>query len=1706
MMKYMNHFFKTLAFSLGFCVAASAQTVIYEQNFEDPATMDWNLNANIPGLGTGGGANNLFIVNDVYAGFVGVVDDTDDQPVGITNSPNSSYLHTVSVEATGLGILNCSYVDATNTLNFGEIIAVETPDISTLGMTDVNMEFWWLCGEDDDPWWMGDGGQAYYSVNQGAAWDVVMFGSMNSSTWVQQNSLNPVFDNQATLRFAFTFSNTLGQVDAVGFAIDEFKVTGQPNCEVTLGADTAVCYGGSITLDAGPGFENYIWSTGDTVQSITLAESSGFNTIWVSVDSSGSCIASDSIDVYSNSEIVFDSVVVANVSSCGLADGSITYYASGGTRFLSSMSSSYTAFVEGGVNDTTNIIGGLSVGEYELVIYDSLGCSASTIVLIEENSNTITIDAITPTVDCASYGQIQVDATNTSGNTTLYSIDGGLTYVDNGGLFGGLNMNQPYEVWVTDNVCTAYDTTTFILSTPEISITNVTAKDVDCFGTSDAYIVVEVSGGSGSYQVQVDDGAWYSDTIPNIGAGVYDIVAQDLVSMCTDTLYSEAITQPGEGIAIELGVVGAVDGIGIPCYGDCTGELMVEVIGGTPFNNGSYTIEWQDAFGNPISNITTEQLLDNYTSNVSDICEGSYFVAVWDSICPNPAVGSITIESNLPVVNTFTIDSVDCFNGADGSILASPAGGVPPYTFDWGNYGEGQGIVDLPIGTYTVTITDSVGCSNSFSAEIEQPNQLVVDANILSEVSCYGEADGVLGANAFGGTGSYSYVWSHPDYPWVDDEVNNLQVLSSLPPSVGAEDVALDPDYQSYSDPYLVTVTDIYGCQATSEIFLVEPAPLEVFLTQETHPAYCANSENGLNTGWAQVTASGGTPNVNDNYTFVWSALGQTDEDVLYSEINSVTTGNYEVIAVDDRLCVAQADIEIGLESTWTAYTASTDATCYMQNDGSVSIQMEGGCGDPDNSCEFSYVWQGGAAQGNTLPTVNNLQQGNYSVVVTDDWGCEATYTVVVDGPTMVQFQVTELQNQSCYSELGASDDGSVYINVWGGNGPYAIDWIEGSTGATIGTAQTSDVYHITDLGADSWTVQIADANNCVGVFDISSLYPNPFIIEDGVEVTAAINSAELFLTDTIHCYGEEIGEASVLNPNPSFDYTWYVEGNSTVLDQGVSTTTLPAEDIVVQASYMLDLCVAVSDPVTILEQPAFNIIDNSVMPTCFGDEDAVINLQIDGATPHLNNNQLEDYNYSWSPESLNGVGVLNENGSLEFSIPNQQSGTYFLEIVDRYGCDTVYTVSIVDPNQITLQITPSDLSCHSSNASADGSIQIDASGGVGLYDFFLNNTSNSASNTYTYSNLTANTYDVHVEDANGCSSVIVPVTLSQPTALEVEVVSVLDISCNGYDNGEFQLDGLGGTQPYAVYTISGPDMASNNTGMFTGLTQGNYTITLQDANGCTDQITQMIEEPTPLNAPVLVAVDATCYGSEDGVIDLSINGGTAPYAYFWSNGDNTEDLEYVPAGTYSVDVVDANGCPQAGAATINEPAEVLAGWLVSAPLTYNNESIISQPAPLTVSFVDTSENHNPLLTEWWVNGVDQTANFYGVAGFAQHLFAEMGEYEVMMYAYNSNGCLDTISIDITVQGLKEFDVFTPNGDEINDYFFFENYGIKELNAVIYNRWGDKIYEMDAPDDRWDGISMNGQEVPEGVYFYVLNAKGDNGSQYSEKGSVTLYR
>jgi len=94
----------------------------------------------------------------------------------------------------------------------------------------------------------------------------------------------------------------------------------------------------------------------------------------------------------------------------------------------------------------------------------------------------------------------------------------------------------------------------------------------------------------------------------------------------------------------------------------------------------------------------------------------------------------------------------------------------------------------------------------------------------------------------------------------------------------------------------------------------------------------------------------------------------------------------------------------------------------------------------------------------------------------------------------------------------------------------------------------------------------------------------------------------------------------------------------------------------------------------------------------------------------------------------------------------------------------------------------------------------------------------------------------------------------------------------------------------------------------------------------------------------------------------------------------------------------------------------------------------------------------------------------------------------------------------IHVQGLDIPNVFTPNGDGVNDLFVVDNHGMGTLNMLIFNRWGAKVYEWNATQTAWDGTALDGEDVADGVYFYILTAKGEDGHPYEERGNITLIR
>ena len=1671
-----------------------SQVVLFEETFEDPNSVNtnWNLNTVNFWVGSDTIGDNIWVVNDVYLGInipgIGVIPDTDSQFPPIVNNPNSSYLHTVSDSLfQSPGVQNTHYTDFLLTNSFETISSEMSFGVSTLGLTDVTVEFWWLCGT-EGPFTFGfGGGQLFYSDNGGLAWNPVFPTNLTTSTWTFESLTNPAFDNVADLRFMFTFTNDLGAVDPVGFAVDDFRITTPAGpCFVDFGPDTTLCSGESVTYDfSSITNSNFLWSDGSTAAQNTFTQA---GTYWLQVsDTIFGCTAADTVVISENPQINVSIVNLFQPSSCGANDGSFEVNAIGGTP-------PYNYSFDQGQNfiPVNNIIG--FAGSYYVIVEDALGCQFDYgVVSLSDPSAVVINNELVNNMNCIANGDIEILATG-SGSPLSYSIDGGQTYSANN-VFNNLGEGT-YTIEVTEGLCvTSGGTYTF--SDPKITIDSIVTTDVECNTGNTGQIEVYASGGNiGVYNFSVDGGTSFSptNTFSSLNAGSYTVIADD--GVCQDTV-SVVISQPGS-LDSEAYVLGGLNGVGISCSGDSTGILYVLAIGGT----GPYSYDWFDSSMNSI-NATDEDTVFN-------VGAGTYFVQVTDNNgCTS--IDDVTILENDLLESFIISDSVSCFGFDDGTATVYVSGGVPPYTYQWSNGDDTQTASNLTAGTVWVLVQDVYGCDLLDTAFVEEPFLLEVNA-IANDVTCHNYDDGELTAVPLNGTPPYTYEWTYPGY----GVVGTTQTLSAMQPSTHSN--------------YSVMVTDSNGCTATDSAWIYEPDPLVVSETQNTLPAYCVGLDYGSNTGFATVQATGGNPDINGNYNFVWAAESNLSFPGLWdsfldnqSVISGVNPGYYTVVSTDYKGCVDTTKVSIPLVETMDVIITSEDNNCFQGSDGVATAFGFGGCGQFDPfDCDYVFEW--------TTPSsvltfygedaaITDLAEGTYAVTVTDTNGCSITESVYIDEPDEIVFSMIAT-DQSCYGDV-ASNDGSIFVDIQGGLQPsYTLEWYEYVgvfPGTSLGTQLVNDNYTIDNLASGEYNVEVYDANGCVGVVDFSSQETNPVEIEQGYQVQVEIDTDPSVLDLIIDCYNIDNGEAQVLSPDQNLSYVWSL--NSNPIDTGASTQSLSDGNVTVTAYYGNWLCETVSLPVTLQDPPQI-AIDPAVTITpesCVNADNGSISFpnlynDISGGIP-FGGAFPNPYILNWDPSTAADPGI--------FNLQNLSPGVYTLSVGDANGC--VYPIEFeIDP-AVPLAVTitnPNEnnyngywVDCNGANT---GSAEAIPTGGNPGYGFNWSNMVLGPLNT----NLTAGVYTVTVTDANGCSETA-SVELTEPQAVELINTSTVNISCKDANDGVATLSPFGGVPNYSIESITNvlPEALVD----FTNLAPGSSSYTLTDANGCQTSINVNITEPTELLLNVFTSMygsfEISCFGENDGVITASAQGGTTDangnYDFTLSGssnnflqGSSSVDFSSLTIGTYDVLVTDANGC-----------SETITGTLLSQPdeisVAFTTNYSVAQPTPFTLDFQDLSQPTlsnattpaSAVVTSWFVDGVNEQFGFGNFDNTQAYTFYSMGEHEVTLVATNNNNlCSDELTQYFLAQGLSENNVFSPNGDNLNDEFSFENYGMSEMNVTIYNRWGEKVYEMFSPDSSWDGVSLSGKEVPEGVYFYVLNAMGVDGSNYEEKGSVTIYR
>jgi gliding motility-associated-like protein len=998
-----------------------------------------------------------------------------------------------------------------------------------------------------------------------------------------------------------------------------------------------------------------------------------------------------------------------------------------------------------------------------------------------------------------------------------------------------------------------------------------------------------------------------------------------------------------------------MSGSNVSCFGQSNGSALVSILGGS----GNYTISWSNG---------------NNTSSNFGLGIGTYTVNVIDNVSGCSVNGAYVVSAPNPISNSGTVTQVNCFGSSTGGVSISPLGGTAPYTYVWTNalgntVSTQQNLTNAPAGSFSVQITDNNGCNFTNSYQITQPNQMLNNAAVITNVSCYGGTNGSVDLQAWGGTAPYTYLWNTGSS---NQDVNNLTVGN-----------------------YSVTITDNKGCVKSSNYTIIQPS---VISTQMNATAVsCFGFSNGI----AGSTVTGGTP----PYAYAWQ-----NTSTVFAQNNAtlanIPASTYTVNITDFNGCSASNSIAVTQPSIVSSSLTYNNVSCHGGNDGNINLSVSGG------NAPYTYLWVNAANQ--NIAISQNLQQipaDTFTVTISDANGCVSSMNQIITEPEYPLSSTTNITNVLCFG----NSTGAISVSAAGGTAPYSYNWLSGQNTAAI-----------SNLNAGNYSVTMTDALGCVLTNNVNVTQPN-----------AALNITNS-ITD-VTCFGFTNGAINTAVTGGTLPYTFNWSNSTYILAYNTEDlTNIPAETYVM---VVLDQHGCTISDTFVVSQPT--ILTNTLIGLnilCHGDSTGSINLNASGATA--------PYSYAWNN------GITSED---QAAIP---AGFYSVLITDANGCSKTDSIVLTEPQfPITYSFTTSDVTCRDGS---NGIVNLTVTGGTPLYSYAWTNASTNALND----SLTAGIYGFLVTDANGCT-VTDSMTIFQPDALSINEV-ITPVTCYGLSDGTIDLTTLGGTAPYQFTWFNSTFALSAQTEDLIDFPTDTYQVEIIDSNGCFYEYFVILPEPDSLNITSTEVV-VTCHGGTDGSIDITVTGGNPGYTYTWSNGEITEDISNLAAGSYQVTVSDTKNCTDSLALTIIEPAPVT-GNTTSTAVTCIDQSD-------GTAFVEASGGVGA-YTFNWSNGTTDALN--------EDLASAM--YSVLIT--DALGCTATDSIWVPINPIACIDpvnCFTPNNDQINDTWVIDNMELyPDLSLSIFNKWGNLVFEQRGNYTPWDG-SYNARDLPAGTYYYIIN-------------------
>ncbi|MBR8537563.1 PKD domain-containing protein [Carboxylicivirga sediminis] len=1083
-------------------------------------------------------------------------------------------------------------------------------------------------------------------------------------------------------------------------------------------------------------------------------------------------------------------------------------------------------------------------------------------------------------------------------------------------------------------------------------------KHVTCFGANDGEVKLVASGGSGNYtfEYSLNGGAWTvnPNTTPdhfiNLVPGNYQFRITDQSGTACALPAGREVNVTINSAAAALNVVYTqLSKNGCDCSvpaADCDGAALLTISGGTKYTDlvtypSGYLVEWPAT----VTNLSADLLTATHLS------EGTYTVNVTDANgCTSSVIVTIEKEADLTLVLNSQDDN-QCFgvNTAKARITATGGSGQYQYSYDGGTnwtlptasttYETGV----LATGNHNILVRDSEHphCTAGFTVTIVGPaSGLVVGVTPAGE-TCVGDADGYITLNITGGTAPYRY------------QMDGAGAIMAVPANFEIHGIS--------NGAHTITILDDNNC-SVNEVFTIAKAPV-IDLSGVVTNATCDSSNDG------KVVLTANPANVNYVYSIDAGANWQSSP-----VFDFLSAGTYNFIVQDNvKGCTAVLNNLVVADDPAIAINpaaAIQHVVCFGEANGSFTAVATGG--QPTGSFEYAIATDAG---GNPIyqdsPIFSSLPAATYDLWVRNKGTlCEVYQSdyVVINNPAA---PLSVSLNSKTDIECVGGNTGEIDIDVNDGWPGYTYQWRNKATNENFGTTQ--DLNAVTAgkrIAGATYEVVVTDNQGCTFTFEETVTEPSAW----NATVSTTPNTITNAATDPaiIGNGTAALSPVSGGSDPATYTYEWFDSSNTSIATGVMAISNLDPGNYYVMITGSAAGCdhrvdFVIGDTTVPL---AFDLA--KVDAACYGENGKLI-VSITGGTPDY----TIQYQRNADPvQSISGT-------SANYHEIAGAAGTYLVTVLDNSGGTVTQTITIIQPDAFTVSGIENYDNCE---AAIDVTISetddyrvtwVVPAGAPAIAVRTIN-----SGNSFTESGLTyAGDYIVTVENiASGCIQSDI-ITLREPKLTVVEdLTQHKDLLCNAADNGYLAVS-VTGREPGHVFnyiwqnvTTGAPSIDTGSTpsiGSAHAVDAGVWQVTVTSSDNCVAVLGGMIiTEPDALTlSDPLVKNITTCSSHDDGQVEVSVSGGTAPYTVTVTNGTitRTQTLSVsafiftdLPAGsTYTVSVIDDNTC-----APVTKPFVITAPQAVSVT---NVDGTISCYGPndgiisfdITGGVQDASNNHN---------------------------------------------------------------------------------------------------------------------------------------------------